>query len=144
MDPEEIEEEFESSCQEIFSESEEFINTEEDEETEEDLTKNIQQNTETWRFILVFSFLCLCSYCFISFLPIKLVTPGGVWEKYINECCDLKHCSFFSGCEKHLNLWMKLSNANRDILNDCCYWYAPYRENIRSYPYCNYTCIKSD
>ena len=125
--------------------------TEEDDEDEEvdyktkELEIGMEKNVEIWRMLLLLLLLYLGLYMFITFLPITFITPQISWLKYEEECCKMVHgeyrCSYDSYCAGLLHSWINIFNKSNTLINDCCYWYAPY-DCWRSSPYCKIDCLK--
>ena len=129
-------------------------------ETQFNLTKTIISNEECkmsdemtekleiWRSVLAL-FMFLGGLCiFFKFLPLEIITPETYWLKYFDSCCKFfyneSRCSFSFNCSNMIYKWISMAKKSEEILDKCCYWYAPYPKwRIMSEAFCKLECLRS-
>lgn len=95
------------------------------------------EKIELWRIAVLIFLLSVSFYSFVKFLPIEFTILD---KDFFLECCSNISCKLNSTCDIYLKNWITKSNFSRTLIDDCCYWYGRYNENILSY--CNPICLK--
>jgi hypothetical protein len=118
---------------------------EKDTSTENKLQNNVQNTYESileiLRYLWVFMFF-VGLYTFLAYFPITF-DKKKMWGQFLEDCCLYEKCNLTEYCKNTLEKLLNILNISLTILNDCCYWFAPYNNNHYSpHLYCNSTCIR--
>jgi len=151
MNSEEIEQEFMNSQTRVSDlknedTSEEGSEEQIEKEDEKSLYLEFIEDGYFWRIVVLAFMMFSGGLIFHHFFPIKFLTSELLWEKYANNCCyfiyNMTRCSFNNNCSDFLLEWIRVSDKNRNITQECCYWFAPYSKwRILSEAFCEMKCL---